>query len=81
MTNTPDVKFLVIGDWGGLPFFPYRTPIEETVANQMGKFADKSKAEFVLALGDNFYFDGVNSTSDMRFQVILPTNLDFYIES
>lgn len=61
---------MVIGDWGGLPFFPYRTPIEETVAIQMGKFADKSKAEFVLALGDNFYFDGVTNISDPRFQVI-----------
>ena len=29
------------------------------------------EAKFQLALGDNFYFDGVNTTDDKRFRVIL----------
>ena len=63
------LRFLVIGDWGGLPSFPYRTPIEVSVAKRMGKFVSSSNSKFVLALGDNFYFDGVKSVEDPRFQV------------
>ena len=63
------MKYIVMGDWGGLPVFPYRTAIEEAVAREMGKIADKLDARFVLALGDNFYFDGVKDVDDPRFQV------------
>ena len=62
-------RFIVLGDWGGLPFFPYRTPIEVAVSNRMGKYANQTNAEFILALGDNFYFDGVKNVEDPRFQV------------
>lgn len=62
------LSFLVIGDWGGLPSFPYRTLIEEAVANHLGNLAESTASKFVLALGDNFYFDGVSSVKDPRFQ-------------
>lgn len=65
------VRFLVIGDWGGLPIFPYRTAIEGAVARELGQFAQQQQIEFVLALGDNFYFDGVKNVEDPRFQVII----------
>ncbi len=58
-----------MGDWGGLPDFPYRTPIEKAVGRQMGKLAETLDIQFVLALGDNFYFDGVKDVEDPRFQV------------
>lgn len=60
-----------MGDWGGLPDFPFRTPIERAVGKQMGKIADYLDAHFTLALGDNFYFSGVKDVDDKRFQVRL----------
>ena len=35
----------------------------------MGKIADYLDTQFVLALGDNFYFDGVKDVADPRFKV------------
>lgn len=57
-----------MGDWGGLPASPYRTPVEISVAKKMGDIAEKFRIEFILALGDNFYFDGVKDENDPRFQ-------------
>lgn len=62
-------RFLVIGDWGGLPFLPYDTPSEKAVANAMGKLGERLNTSFQLALGDNFYFDGVKTVADPRFEV------------
>lgn len=49
--NHDGLNFILIGDWGGMPFFPYRTPVESAVAKQMGKSADETGAQFVVALG------------------------------
>ncbi|ESO94599.1 hypothetical protein LOTGIDRAFT_118056 [Lottia gigantea] len=62
------LRFLVVGDWGGLPFFPYTTPAEVGTAYQMGQHAQKSKPDFILGLGDNFYFHGVQDVNDPRFK-------------
>ena len=59
-----------MGDWGGLPDFPYRTPIQKAVGDEMGKIADSLDIQFVLALGDNFYFYGIKDVDDPRFKVI-----------
>jgi len=53
-----------------LPFLPYETPSEVAIANAMGKLGTQLNTSFQLALGDNFYFDGVKSPTDPRFQVI-----------
>ncbi|KAJ8305456.1 hypothetical protein KUTeg_016001 [Tegillarca granosa] len=66
--GTDSLKFLVLGDWGGLPTFPFHTSIERGVAKQMGRVKQQFGGEFVLALGDNFYFDGVKDVSDKRFK-------------
>ncbi len=63
------IRFFVIGDWGGLPFIPYETPSEVSIAKAMGKLGTQLNTSFQLALGDNFYFDGVKSSTDSRFQV------------
>lgn len=68
-TDDGNARFLIIGDWGGLPFFPYTTPSEEAVAHAMGNIAKKLNTSFQLALGDNFYYQGVESVDDPRFQV------------
>ena len=62
------IRFFVIGDWGGLPFLPYETPSEVSIAKAMGKLGTQLNTSFQLALGDNFYFDGVKSSTDSRFQ-------------
>lgn len=64
------VSFLVLGDWGGLSFHPFTTPVQTSVADQMAKVAAQGKASFVVALGDNFYLFGVENVDDPRFQVI-----------
>ncbi len=48
------VRFLAFGDWGrdGKAF-------QLSVAEQMGKTAAAEHSQFVIALGDNFYSDGV----------------------
>ena len=45
------LNFLALGDWGGLPYPPYHTVIEETTANQMSVTAENMDAKFVIALG------------------------------
>ncbi len=64
-----DISFFAIGDWGGLPDFPYRTVIEQNIAATMTKYAYMHNVKFQVALGDNFYFDGVKNDSDKRFKV------------
>ena len=43
--------------------------MEKAVADEMGKIADNLDIQFVLALGDNFYMDGVKDVGDPRFKV------------
>ena len=59
----------MLGDWGGLPVAPYNTPIETAVGEQMAHVTDSYQTSFNLALGDNFYFDGVKNVEDKRFFV------------
>ena len=73
-----NTRFFLLGDWGGLPFEPYKTPSEIAVADAMGKLGKKLNTSFQLALGDNFYFDGVQSVNDPRFKVRLIFLIDKY---
>uniref|UniRef100_A0A8C7WYK8 Tartrate-resistant acid phosphatase type 5 n=1 Tax=Oryzias sinensis TaxID=183150 RepID=A0A8C7WYK8_9TELE len=66
--NRSSIRFLAVGDWGGVPYPPYVTPVQKTTAREMSKVAEQMGADFVLALGDNFYFKGVNSVDSPRFQ-------------
>ncbi|KAH7943112.1 hypothetical protein HPB52_005510 [Rhipicephalus sanguineus] len=56
------------GDWGGLPFYPYTTRIQRNLAKTMAVVAAAKRIDFVLSLGDNFYFKGVRSVDDRRFK-------------
>lgn len=67
--NRTSLKFLAVGDWGGLPYPPYVTAVQEATAREMGKVAEHMGADFVLALGDNFYYTGVESVDSPRFKV------------
>ncbi|XP_064604174.1 tartrate-resistant acid phosphatase type 5-like [Liolophura sinensis] len=68
LASSSSLKFAVLGDWGGLPDFPYRTLVETAVASQLGKVTQQFGSQFNLALGDNFYFDGVKNVDDPRFK-------------
>ncbi|NWR95425.1 PPA5 phosphatase, partial [Furnarius figulus] len=66
------LTFLALGDWGGLPDPPFVTPREVATAAAMGHTATELGTDFVLALGDNFYYEGVRDEWDPRFQVTPP---------
>ena len=61
------LNFMVLADWGGQPTWPFTTDCEVHVAKQMGMLSSNFDTQFVLALGDNFYYDGVKSVDDPRF--------------
>jgi len=60
-------SFLVMGDWGGKPSWPYSTTEEVATAKGMNAVAASENLDFALALGDNFYDSGVKSVDDKRF--------------
>ncbi len=63
-------QFYLLGDWGGLEKFPYYTHSQHEVEKLMVRLADqRGKPEFLLALGDNFYHNGVKNVNDERFKV------------
>jgi tartrate-resistant acid phosphatase type 5 len=53
------LNFLVVGDWGR-----NGDSNQREVAVQMGKAAEGLASQCVISVGDNFYEDGVQSTSD-----------------
>ena len=67
--NRTSIKFLAVGDWGGVPYPPYITAVQKATAREMSKIAEQMGADFVLALGDNFYYKGVDSVDSPRFKV------------
>lgn len=56
------INFLVVGDWGRNGEFH-----QKDVAHQMGLEATKSNSGFIISTGDNFYPDGVISTTDPQW--------------
>jgi tartrate-resistant acid phosphatase type 5 len=56
------INFLVVGDWGRNGEFH-----QKDVANEMGKEATKNHVNFIMSMGDNFYTDGVISTTDPQW--------------
>nr|QGW52010.1 tartrate-resistant acid phosphatase [Dugesia japonica] len=76
-----NIHFFVIGDWGGIPDPPYSTDIEKKTSREMIKLANSMQIDFLLALGDNFYYSGVESEYDSRFQTTFESvfnNSDLY---
>ena len=61
------LSFLLLGDWGGDPHYPYTTAAEVSCAKQMGSKAEMLSANFTVALGDNMYYKGVQNEYDSRF--------------
>ncbi|CAJ0573006.1 unnamed protein product, partial [Mesorhabditis spiculigera] len=62
------LRFLLIGDTGGLPIYPYTTIAQGTVRDTMIKVVEEKKVQLVLNAGDNVYFTGVVNEFDARFE-------------
>ncbi|XP_041924080.1 tartrate-resistant acid phosphatase type 5b [Alosa sapidissima] len=63
------LRFVGLGDWGGFPLPPYHTYTQSEVASEMARVTSSMGLDFVLSLGDNFYFSGVKDVDDPRFKV------------
>lgn len=93
--NPSSIRFLAIGDWGGQPTPPYYTPSQLATAQGMGQVAESMNSQFVVALGDNFYYQGVtldnhssatinpvtrfNGTFDGVYTATSLTNIPWYV--
>ena len=72
-SGSEELKFLVMGDWGGSPSHglfhtPFTTADERATAVGMGNVGEATSAKFALALGDNFYDTGVPNVESSRFK-------------
>lgn len=68
-STAPLLRFVAVGDWGGVPNAPFYTARETANAKEIARTAKILGTDFILSLGDNFYFTGVQDANDKRFQV------------
>lgn len=61
-------SFVTLGDWGGAALEDYHKTDELAVAKTLGTSAESLNAQFLVNVGDNFYYYGVNSTTDSQWQ-------------
>ncbi|CBY33663.1 unnamed protein product [Oikopleura dioica] len=60
--------FFLLGDWGGRPAPRYTSSLQLNSARCMMKYAKRNKPEYILSLGDHFYFNGVVDEYDLRWK-------------
>ena len=46
-----ELRFLVLGDWGGMEWYPHTTGIETAVSKGMGEIAERLGTQFTIGLG------------------------------
>lgn len=68
VTSDDALNFVMLGDWGGQGEAPYYTKAEKEIAESMGSVAAQIDSQFTVAMGDNFYPDGVTDAYDNRFK-------------
>lgn len=69
--GSAQVSFIGIGDWGGSGLGGHHVQNQKDVASQMATTAQSAGIQFVMNTGDNFYYCGIQNTSDYQI------NLDF----
>jgi len=62
-------SFLTVGDWGGASLNQQARNNVYAVSNQMAITASTMKPKFILGTGDNFYWCGIQNTSDFQIDV------------
>eukprot|EP00993_Chasmostoma_nieuportense_P001460 NODE_2340_length_1208_cov_31.183164_g2226_i0.p1 GENE.NODE_2340_length_1208_cov_31.183164_g2226_i0~~NODE_2340_length_1208_cov_31.183164_g2226_i0.p1 ORF type:complete len:337 (-),score=112.37 NODE_2340_length_1208_cov_31.183164_g2226_i0:198-1154(-) len=62
------VSFLAIGDWGVASLQDTHQHTQRLVAKEMGRVAALHNISFVVNVGDNFYEQGVASTTDPKWK-------------
>jgi hypothetical protein len=61
-------SFIGIGDWGGAATTDEYKKNQYAVANQMALTIKNTDAQFIVNTGDNFYWCGLQNTSDFQVQ-------------
>ena len=64
-----DYSFLSIGDWGGAQISEQDSNNVYAVSAQMATTAASSQAKFIINTGDNFYWCGIQNTTDPQISV------------
>ena len=59
-----DVNILSLGDWGSAALGGYHLRNAENTAHAMTMYASEYNPKLVLNMGDNFYYCGIQNTSD-----------------
>ena len=60
--DAPVFRALIVGDWGRMGIEP-----QKITAQFMTDFAKANPLDFIVSTGDNFYDNGVTSTSDAHW--------------
>jgi len=61
--------FLSIGDWGGAQLSDQYSKNVYDVSSQMAVTSTASEAKFIINTGDNFYWCGIQNTTDPQIAV------------
>lgn len=75
------ISFSAVGDWGGVAYRPYQVPWGKGVARSMNRLAGYYDDDFILLVGDNFYWDGVTSVDDPRFKQTFEDTFDSSLQN
>ena len=69
MVTCSGYTFITLGDWGGAALEePHYKTNTYDVAKEMTTQASKNNAKFIVNTGDNFYWCGIQNTSDYQVQ-------------
>jgi hypothetical protein len=59
-----ELNFISVGDWGGAALGGYHLKNAQNVALSMYKIANITSSKFIINTGDNFYYCGIQNTTD-----------------
>ncbi|VDM75430.1 unnamed protein product [Strongylus vulgaris] len=54
------LRLIIVGDTGGIPFYPYYSHTQKNVARIMEILAEQRNLQYVINVGDNIYFTGTS---------------------